>query len=155
MRLRIGAFLGRPKGGNHTKKGGFAVPKEIVRVPGISDALEKAKVPLSSAVKANGFVFCSGMPPMNPETGEIVRGDIETQTRAVLDCLKKVLEASGSSLDQVVKSIVFIANSAYFPTVNAIYKEYFPHDPPARTFATVGSWPWEFDIEIECVALAE
>ena len=131
------------------------MPKETVRVPGISDALEKANVPLSPAVKANGFVFCSGMPPMNPETGEIVRGDIETQTRAVLDSLTKVLETSGSSLDQVVKVIVFIANSAYFPTVNAIYKEYFPQDPPARTFATVGSWPWEFDIEIECVALAE
>ena len=131
------------------------MPKEIVRVPGISDAMEKANVPLSPAVKANGFVFCSGMPPMNPKTGEIVRGDIETQTKAVLDSLKTVLEASGSSLDQVVKVVIFIANSAYFPTVNAIYKDYFPQDPPARTFATVGSWPWEFDIEIECVALAE
>ena len=73
----------------------------------------------------------------------------------MLDSLKAVLEASGSSLDQVVKAIIFISNSAYFPTVNGIYKEYFPKDPPARTFTTVGSWPWEFDIEIECVALAE
>ncbi len=129
--------------------------KEIIHVPGISDGLAKVKVPLSSAVKAGGFVFCSGMPPMDPETGALVRGDIETQTKAVLDSLKKVLETAGSSLDQVVKVTLYIANSAYFATVNEIYKDYFPHDPPARTFVTVGSWPLEFDIEIECIALAE
>lgn len=127
--------------------------KEIVRVPVLSEALEKYKVPLSLAVKANGFVFCSGLPPMDLETGEIIRGDIIVQTEAVLDGLKLVLETAGSSLDLVVKVTIYIANSAYFPTVNDIYRRYFPQDPPARTFATVGSWPWEFDIEIECVAL--
>ena len=127
--------------------------KEIVRVPVLSEALEKNKVPLSLAVKANGFVFCSGLPPMDLKTGEIIRGDIIVQTEAVLDGLKLVLETAGSSLDLVVKVTIYIANSAYFPTVNDIYRRYFPQDPPARTFATVGSWPWEFDIEIECVAL--
>ncbi len=127
--------------------------KEIVHVPVLSDALVKNKVPLSLAVKANGFVFCSGVPPMDPKTGEIVKGDITVQTMAVLDSMKVVLEAAGSSLDSVVKATIYIANSAYFPTVNDIYRRYFPQDPPARTFATVGSWPWEFDIEIECVAL--
>lgn len=127
--------------------------KETVHVPVLSEALVKHKVPLSLAVKANGFVFCSGVPPMDPKTGEIVKGDITVQTIAVLDSMKVVLEAAGSSLDRVVKATIYIANSAYFPTVNDIYRRYFPNDPPARTFATVGSWPWEFDIEIECIAL--
>ena len=79
---------------------------------------------------------------------------LSDQTRKVLDNLKFVLEASGSSLDKVVKTTVFCANSAYFGQINAIYREYFGDAPPARTFVTVGSWPSPFDIEIECIAIA-
>ena len=128
--------------------------KEIIKVSPISEALAKAKVPLSPAVKANGFIFVSGLPPLDRKTGEVVKGDISVQTEASLENVKATLEAAGSSLEKVVKVTIYIANSAYYPTVNAIYARYFPHDPPARTFATVGSWPWEFDIEIECIALA-
>jgi reactive intermediate/imine deaminase len=130
------------------------MPKETFRVGKLSEAIEKLKVPLSPVVRANGFVFVSGQPPLDQKTGELVRGDIVVQTRQCLENVKACLEAAGSSLDKVCKVTVFIANSAYYPTVNAIYAEYFPHQPPARTFATVGSWPWEFDIEIECIALA-
>lgn len=128
--------------------------REVVHVPGISDALKKVGVPLSPVIKANGFVFVSGLPPMDPETGQMIKGDIETQTRASLEAVKMALEAAGSSLEKVVKVTVYAVNAATFPTVNAIYATYFPKDPPARTFVTVGSWPLEFDIEIECVALA-
>ncbi len=126
--------------------------KEIVHIPGYSDAIKKAGVPLSAAVKANGFVFVSGMPPMDLATGELIKGDIETQTEAVMEALKQVLEHSGSSLDKVVKVTVFAANSGFFGRINNVYKRYFETDPPARSFVTVGSWPLEFDVEIECVA---
>ena len=127
--------------------------KQVVKVGKISEAIEKAKVPLSAAVKAGDFVFVSGLPPIDHRTGELVRGDIGTQTEQVLENVKAALEAAGSSLDKVVKVNVFIANAAYFGRVNEIYARYFPHDPPARSFVTIGSWPWEFDIEIECVAI--
>jgi len=130
------------------------VSKEIVQVSPISDTLVKAKVPLSPAVKANGFVFVSGLPPLDRKTGEVVKGDISVQTELSLENVKAVLEAAGSSLEKVVKATIYIANAAYYPTVNAIYARYFPHDPPARTFVAVASWPWEFDIEIDCIALA-
>jgi reactive intermediate/imine deaminase len=129
--------------------------KQIVNVPGISEALVKRNVPISPAVKANGFVFVSGAPPIDPDTGNLVNGTIEQQTEAVMRYLGKVLAAAGSSFDKVVKVTIFAANAAYFARINEIYRRYFPHQPPARTFVTVGSWPMEFDIEIECIALAD
>jgi len=128
--------------------------KQIIKVNPITEALAKIKAPLSPAVKANGFVFVSGLPPLDRQTGAVVKGDISAQTELSLENVKATLEAAGSSLDKVVKVVIYIANAAYFPTVNAIYARYFPKDPPARTFVAVGSWPLEFDIEIECIALA-
>jgi len=130
------------------------MPKEIIHVPGLSESLAAAGVPLSFAVRANGFIFVSGMPPLDPKTAKPILGDIREQTKCCLDNLKLVLDAAGATLDDVVKVNVFIANSAYFDIVNTIYKDYFPSNPPARTFATVGSWPWPFDIEIECIAIS-
>ena len=127
--------------------------KQTYRVGKLSDALDAANVPLSPVVKANGFVFVSGQPPLDAATGELVKGDIRTQTRYVLDNVKLCLETAGSSLEKVVKCNVYVTNIAYYDSINAIYAEYFPTDPPARTFAAVASWPWEFDIEIECIAL--
>ena len=126
--------------------------KTVIRVGKISEAIERRRVPLSAAVRANGFVFVSGLPPIDPKTGELVRGDVVTQAEQVLENVKAALEAAGSSLDKVVKVTVFITNAAYFTRVNEVYARYFPHDPPARSFVTIGSWPWEFDIEIECIA---
>ncbi len=129
--------------------------KECIYVKGMSEALKKAKVPLSPAVKANGFVFVSGLPPVDPKTGKVVSGDIRRQTRLSLQNVQRALKAAGSSLDRVVKANIYIANAAYYDTVNDEYAKFFPKDPPARTFVTVGSWPWEFDIEIECTALCD
>jgi reactive intermediate/imine deaminase len=128
--------------------------KEIVEIPVISEVTRKIGVPLSPVVRANGFLFVSGVPGIDLGTGKIIGGDIETQTEASLKALKHTLESAGSSLDKVVKTTIYITNVAYFAKVNRIYARYFPNKPPARTFVGVTSWPLEFDIEIECIALA-
>ncbi len=128
--------------------------KEVVEIPGVTDSPNRYSAPLSPVVRAGDYLCVTGMPPTDYETGYMISGDIETQTRKVLDNLKMVLEASGSSLDKVVKTTVFSANAAYFGLINEIYREYFPKDFPARSFVTVGSWPAQFDVEIECVAIA-
>lgn len=128
--------------------------KQVFAVGKLSSAIEAKGIPLSAVTKGAGLVFVSGLPPLDVKTGELVRGDILVQTRQVLENVKAALETAGSSLDKVLKTTVYIANAAYFADVNRIYAEYFPSSPPARTFVTVGSWPWEFDIEIEAIALA-
>lgn len=109
--------------------------------------------PLSAAVKAGGFVFVSGTPPREPGSSKIAFGDIKYQTELVLEGVKRRLEAAGSSLENVVKCTVYVTNSGYFDLVNQVYMRYFPVNPPARTFVNVGSWPWPFDIEIDCIAV--
>ena len=130
------------------------VTKETFRVPGVSDATDAAGVPLSAVVKGAGLVFVSGMPPIDTKNMKLVGGDIARQAELCLDNVKAALEAAGSSLDKVLKVTVYASNSAYYSTINAVYARYFSENPPARTFVTVASWPMEFDIEIECTALA-
>lgn len=128
--------------------------KTIIRLGKMSEAIEAKKVPLSVATKGGGLVFVSGLPPIDWKTGELVRGDILVQTRQCLENVKAALEAAGSSMEKALKVTIYAANCGYYDQINAIYAEYFPVDPPARTFATVGAWPWAFDIEIEAIALA-
>jgi 2-iminobutanoate/2-iminopropanoate deaminase len=128
--------------------------KEIVEVPVLSEGVRKVDVPLSLVTKANGFVFVSGTPPFDLETGKLVRGDIEVQTEASLKAVRHCLESAGSSLDRVVMVRVYASNAGFYSTINRIYARFFPENPPSRTFVPVASWPMEFDIEIECVALA-
>ena len=112
--------------------------KEIVEIPKLSDALRKIGVPLSPCVRAGGFLYVSGLPPLDLDSGQMVRGDIAVQTEQVMEVMKHTLESAGSSLDRVVKCQVFVTNAAYYRIVNEIYGRYFPHDPPARTFVCHG-----------------
>jgi len=129
--------------------------KRVYTVGKLSSAIaQERSIPLSAVTSGNGFVFVSGLPPVDWRTGELVRGDILVQTRQCLQNVEAALETAGSSLDKVLKVTIYAVNCAYFKDINAIYAEYFAHEPPARTFCTVGAWPWEFDIEIEAVALA-
>ncbi|WP_434723664.1 Rid family hydrolase [Mesorhizobium sp. RIZ17] len=128
--------------------------KEVIEVPVMSAKVRALGLPCSTAVRANGFVFISATPPVDMVTGEMVRGDIETQTEASLKALKHCLEAAGTSLDKVVMVRIYAVNSGFYSAINRVYAKYFSVNPPARSFVPVASWPMEFDIEIECVAVA-
>jgi 2-iminobutanoate/2-iminopropanoate deaminase len=109
--------------------------------------------PFSHAIKANGFIFCSGQIPMDIETGKINGGDIRTQTRQVLENLRKVLMASGSSLEKAVKLTVFMTDLNEFQQMNEVYREFFRNDPPARSTIQVNGLAMGVSLEIELVAL--
>jgi 2-iminobutanoate/2-iminopropanoate deaminase len=118
-----------------------------------SDKAPKAIGPYSQAIRANNMVYTAGQVGFDPATMEIVTGGIEAETRQVLTNLKNILEASGSGLEHVVKALVFLQNMADFPKMNAIYAEYFPENPPARSTVAVAALPKGALIEIEVVAL--
>ena len=124
--------------------------KRIVR----TDAAPAAIGPYSQAVVANGFVFAAGQVPLDPSTGQLVPGDIRAQTKRVMENLKAVLAAAGSSFDKVVKTTVFLRDLNDFGTMNEIYGEYFQENPPARSTVQVAKLPREAAVEIEVVALA-
>ena len=109
--------------------------------------------PYSQALKANGFVFVSGQIPIDPHTGEFVAGGITEQTARVLKNLTAVLEAAGSSLEQVVKTTVFLADMKEFSSMNEVYKDFFPSPPPARSTVAAAGLPRDARVEIEAVAL--
>jgi 2-iminobutanoate/2-iminopropanoate deaminase len=126
---------------------------ERVSVPGLSDAIAARGVPLSVAVKANGFVFVSGLPPIDPGTGLMVNHTLEAQLRRCIANLSLTLDAAGSSVANIVMVTLYVTNAGYFSTINNIYREYFGELPPARTCISIGSWPFEADIEIEAIAV--
>lgn len=110
--------------------------------------------PYSQAVKTpDGVVYASGQIPIDPATGAIVAGDIREQTDRVLKNLQGVLGAAGSSLAQVVKTTVFLADMGDFAAMNEVYATYFPSNPPARSTVQVARLPRDARVEIEVVAL--
>ena len=109
--------------------------------------------PYSQAIKAAGFVFVSGQIPIDPQTGEFVSGGVGEQTERVLKNLSAVLEASGSSLEQVVKTTVFLADMKDFSAMNEVYARFFTVDPPARATVAAAGLPRDARVEIEAVAL--
>ena len=125
-----------------------------IRIEPFSTYLETRKVPASPVVRAGDLIFVCGLPPFDPETGEVTKQPIERQITIVLDQMKRCVEAAGSSLEQVVKCNVYCTDDSHFSTFNGIYARYFPANPPARIFICVPRWPGPFDIEIDCIAVA-
>jgi len=110
--------------------------------------------PYSQAVKANGLLFLSGQIALDPASGQVVDGDVRAQTERVLENLKAVLEAGGSSLGKVLKTTVFLADMADFAAMNEVYGRYFAQEPPARSTVQAAGLPRGVKVEIDVIALA-
>ena len=122
-----------------------------------SEKAPKALGPYSVAVRAGRpmMVFTSGQLGLDPQTGNLVPGGIEAETRQALTNIRHVLEDSGSGLDAVVKTIVFLKDMAEFSKMNVVYGEFFSENPPARSTVQVAALPKDGHVEIEAVALVK
>ncbi len=118
-----------------------------------TDNAPKAIGPYSQALTANGMIFTAGQVALHPETGQLVDGGIEAQTRQVLTNLTAVLAAAGASLANVVKTTVFMQDLGEFAAMNGVYAEYFTGNFPARSTVQVAGLPKGALVEIECIAV--
>src|SRR5271165_891741 len=114
----------------------------------------KAIGPYSQAIKANGLVFLSGQIALDPAAQQLISGDVAAQTERVLQNLAGILKAAGSSLEQVVKTTVFLKNMSDFAAMNEVYGRYFTEAPPARSTVEVARLPKDVLVEIDVIALA-
>jgi len=124
--------------------------REVIR----SERAPKAIGPYEQALKLDGWVFTSGQIPLDPGTGAMVEGGIGAQTRRVLENLRGVLEAAGTSMGRVVKATVYMTNLADFQKMNEVYAEYFHQDKPVRSTVGVASLPRGALVEIDVIAQA-
>lgn len=125
--------------------------KEIIKTENAPGAIG----PYSQAVKTGNFVFCSGQIPIDPATGEFISEKVAAQTEQVLKNLNQVLEAAGSSLKNVVKTTVFLADMNDFQEMNEIYAKFFSENKPARATVQAARLPKDARVEIECIAVIE
>jgi 2-iminobutanoate/2-iminopropanoate deaminase len=113
----------------------------------------KAIGPYSQAITYNGMAYLSGQIPLDPETGQVVEGDISAQTTRVLENLAAVLAACGSALDRVVKTTVYIKDMGEFAKMNEVYGKYFAENPPARSTVEAARLPKDVRVEIDAIAI--
>jgi 2-iminobutanoate/2-iminopropanoate deaminase len=128
--------------------------REAVKEVISTDRGPKAIGPYSQAIRANGFLFISGQIALDPSTQQLAAADIKGQTERVLENLKGILEAAGSSLDRVVRTTVFLIDMNEFAAMNEIYGRYFPAQPPARSTVQAARLPRDVRVEIDVIALA-
>jgi 2-iminobutanoate/2-iminopropanoate deaminase len=118
-----------------------------------TDRAPQAIGPYSQAVRADNQIYCSGQIPIDPTTGSIIEGDIGAQTRQVLTNLSNVLEAAGASLDDVVKTTVYLADMNDFAAMNAVYATFFSSLAPARSTMQAARLPRDARVEIDVIAV--
>ncbi len=121
--------------------------------PITSEKVPQPVGPYSIAIRVGNQVFTAGQIGLDPQTGELVAGGIEAETRQVLTNLKHILEAAGCRLEDVVKTTVFLQDMADFARMNAVYAEFFAQNPPARTTVAVAALPKGARVEIEAIAI--
>ena len=120
----------------------------------ITEHAPQAIGPYSQAIKAGGFVFVSGQIPIDPATGLIAQSEVAAQTDRVLQNLKAILTAAGTSLDNVVKTTVFLKSMGDFAAMNEVYARFWKKAPPARSTVEVSRLPKDVLVEIDVIALA-
>jgi len=120
----------------------------------LTDQAPKAIGPYSQAIRAAGMIFTSGQVAIDPASQQVITGDIAAQTERVLKNLAAVLQASGSSLNKVLRCTVFLKNMGDFAAMNEVYGRYFTQAPPARSTVEVARLPKDLLVEIDVIALA-
>ncbi len=123
--------------------------KEVIS----TSSAPKAIGPYSQAIKVNGFIFTAGQIALDPATGQLIEGDVARQTVRVLENLKAIVEAAGSSLDRAVKATVYLKDMNDFAAMNEVYARYFPVHPPARSTVEAARLPRDVRVEIDLVVL--
>jgi len=111
--------------------------------------------PYVQGVKVGDLLFISGQLPIDPRTGELLTGDIKIQTKQVIENLKAIIEEAGATLEDVVKTTVFLKDMNEFSLVNEVYGEYFKENPPARVCVEIARLPKDAQVEIEAVVLVK
>ena len=124
--------------------------KEVIS----TEKAPKAIGPYSQAIKAGGFIFTAGQVALDPSTGQLIEGDVARQTVRVLESLKGIMEAAGSSLDRAVKTTVYLKDMGDFAAMNEVYARYFGANPPARSTVEAARLPRDVRVEIDLIALA-
>ena len=119
-----------------------------------TDAAPRSIGPFSQGVRAGGFVFVSGQVAIDPETQKVIEGDVSPQTEQILRNISAILAASGTRMEAVVRAGVYLRDMKDFAAMNAVYAQWFPSEPPARTTIEVSRLPLDVAVEIDVVALA-
>lgn len=123
--------------------------REVISTPNAPAAIG----PYSQAIAIDRLLFCSGQIPLDPATGQVIEGDVTAQTRRVMENIRAVLTAANTSFEKVVKTTIFLADMNDFAAVNAVYGEYFPENPPARSTVQVARLPRDVQVEVEVIVL--
>jgi 2-iminobutanoate/2-iminopropanoate deaminase len=122
--------------------------KEVIK----TDKAPKAIGPYSQAIKAGQYVFTAGQIAISPTSGSLIEGDVAAQTKQVLENLRAVIEESGTSLSNIVKTTVYLTKLEDFAPMNEIYTQYFKTEPPARTAVFIRTLPMGASVEIDAIA---
>ncbi len=133
---------------NNSNKQNYKHMREIIK----TDKAAQPVGPYNQAIKVNGILYVSGQIPLDPKTGDLLKGDVQEQTKMVMENMGAILEAAGMDFSHVIKCSIFISDMNNFPLINEVYASYFEGEPPARETVEVGALPKFVDVEISCIA---